>query len=148
MVSLLTINCCWDRSKPLWLFNNSFEIEAFAFIWYFPVRNRIFDKREDKYNASKKITYGESNEIKKDRANEEFKRLLCIKIPKDDKIWSDGDKFDIEKFAKEPYLRIVNEIASNAKTFYLISAICIAFLTFFHHYLGHWRFIRLIFLTS
>jgi hypothetical protein len=97
---------------------------------------------------SKKITYGESNEIKKDRANEEFKRLLCKQLPKDDKIWSDGDKFDIEKFVKEPYLSIVNEIASNAKTFYLISAICIAFLTFFHHYLGHWRFIRLIFLTS
>ena len=158
MVGLLTLFCCWDKSKPLWLsFLNSFEMEIFAFIWYFPVRNRIFDKREDKYESfesdtlSKKITYGESresNEIKKDRANEEFKRLLCKQIPKEDKIWSDGDKFDIKKFVKEPYLSIVNEIASNAKTFYLISAICIAFLTFFHHYLGHWRFIRLIFLTS
>ena len=80
---------------------------------------------------SEKNNYGVSNENRKDRANNEFKKRLCIKIPKDDKIWSDGDKFDIEKFAKEPYLSIVNEIASNAKTFYLISAICIAFLTFF-----------------
>ncbi len=65
------------------------------------------------YETSKeKNDYGVSNEIQKDRANKEFKKRLCKKIPKKDEIWSDGDKFEFEKFGKEPYLRIVNEIAS------------------------------------
>ncbi len=84
---------------------------------------------------------------KESEPNQEFKRLLFEQIPKNDKIWSDGE-FDIEKFGKEPYLSIVNEIASNAKTFFLISAIFIAFLIFFNHYSAYLSSFRLIFLTS
>jgi hypothetical protein len=95
----------------------------------FPVRNRRLNKRDYKYRGKKpsdsfeyetskeKNNYGVSNEIQKDRANKEFKKRLCQKIPENDKIWSDGDKFEIEKFGNEPYLRIVNEIASKLLNF-------------------------------
>ena len=61
----------------------------------------------------------ESSKIQKEsELHEEFKRLLSKQIQKKDKIWSDGDKFDIDKFLEEPYLGKVNKIISNhAKTF-------------------------------
>ena len=94
------------------------------------------------YETSKeKNDYGVSNEIQKDRANKEFKKRLCKKIPKTDEIWSDGDKFEFEKFGKEPYLSIVNEIASKQ----LDLSLFIAFLTFFHHFSGYLGSFRLFF---
>ena len=61
----------------------------------------------------------ESNKIQKEsEPHEEFKRLLLKQIPKKDKIWSDGDKFEIEKFLEGPYLGKVEKIKSDhAKTF-------------------------------
>jgi hypothetical protein len=60
----------------------------------------------------------ESSKIQKEsEPNQEFKRLLFKQIPKNDKIWSDGE-YDIEKFLIEPYLGKVNKIKSNhAKNF-------------------------------
>ena len=56
----------------------------------------------------------ESSKIKKEsEPNQEFKILLLKQIPKKDKIWSDGDKFDIEKFLEKPYCSVINEIKSN-----------------------------------
>ena len=42
-------------------------------------------------------------------ANKVFKRLLWKKIKANDPIWK-SDSFDIEKFSKEPYLKIIEEI--------------------------------------
>ena len=56
----------------------------------------------------------ESNKIQKEsEPHEEFKRLLLKQIPKKDKIWSDGDKFEIEKFLEGPYLGKVEKITSD-----------------------------------
>ena len=68
----------------------------------------------------------ESNKIQKEsEPHEEFKRLLFKQIPKKDKIWSDGDKFEIEKFLEEPYLGKVNKITSNhAKKFLVFLKSC------------------------
>ena len=50
-------------------------------------------------------------------ANKEFKRLLCEKIKAHDPIWK-MKRFKSQKFFKEPYLNIINEISG--KHFLLI----------------------------
>ena len=108
IIGVLTLFCLWDKRECFYLFNfvfkHFFDMENFAFTLWIPVKNL---KKPPKRPA-----------VKED-ANEEFKKLLCEKIPKKDKIWSDGDKFDIEKFLEEPYLGKVNKITSkyNAKSF-------------------------------
>jgi hypothetical protein len=76
----------------------------------------MLDKRENENKviiSSNRVGNGETHYYGEDSANKEFKRLLREKIPKDNEIWSDGDKFVPEKFKEEPYLSIINEIKSN-----------------------------------
>jgi hypothetical protein len=95
------------------------------------------DKIEDINNEDDPFDSIDSNTIQEESANQEFKRRLCKQIPKQDKIWSDGDKFDIEKLTKEPYLSIVNKKASNAKTVNLILSHILSFFETFNHFSGY-----------
>ena len=121
----MTIYCCLDKSEPLCIYILKWKI--FAFYDFFSVRNKCLDKTEDINNEDvifdsieSETNPGDSNKINKISANQEFKRRLCEQIPKNDPIWSDGDKFDIEKFMKEPYLSKVIKIESNHAKMFLV----------------------------